>query len=171
MNSSEQPPRSSGDEFEDPLANYEPETYDDLLQQALVETRVDAVESSPFETIPATATVGEAVSHLSVMQHACVMVEQDGKLVGVVSDRDVLRRVALEFADIKDHPVTEIMTADPIFVLETDSVAAALCVMAVAGYRHVPVLALDGTISGIVSPQRLTAFLCERLECSEPSSD
>jgi CBS domain-containing protein len=46
-----------------------------------------------------------------------------------------------------------------VFAYETDSAGAALSVMAVSGFRHVPVLDVDDKIVGIVSPPRVTAFL------------
>ncbi len=45
--------------------------------------------------------------------------------------------------------------------LSTDSSAAVLNVMAISGFRHVPVLSLDGKIVGIATPQRVTSFLLE----------
>ena len=89
------------------------------------------------------------------------MVQEDGKLVGVFTDRDVLDNVALELPQVADRPVKEVMTQHPVYVFDTDSAAAALCVMAVSGYRHVPVLNAQEQIVGIISPQRVTAFLKE----------
>jgi CBS domain-containing protein len=73
----------------------------------------------------------------------------------------LLDRVLLEYDEIRDQPVRSIMTADPVFVSDSDSPAAVLCVMAVSGFRHVPVLDADGAIAGIVSPRRITEFLLE----------
>ncbi len=56
------------------------------------------------------------------------------------------------------------MTANPIYVNETSASASALCVMAVSGYRHVPIIDLGSKIKGIVSPQRVTEFLTHQLE-------
>jgi CBS domain-containing protein len=56
------------------------------------------------------------------------------------------------------------MTADPIYIYETDSAAAALSVMAVSGYRHVTVLNLQDELVGIISPQRVASFLQEHFE-------
>jgi CBS domain-containing protein len=79
--------------------------------------------------------------------------------VGVFSDRDVLDRIALEYEQVKDRPVSEFMTTDPIYAYESDSAAAALSIMAVSGVRHVPVTNIDQKVVGIVSPQRVTEFL------------
>ena len=85
--------------------------------------------------------------------------QKDGRLVGVVSDRDILNHVALEYDQVKDRPVSDVMSAETVYVYENDSSAAALCVMAVSGYRHVPVLNAQQAIVGIISPQRVTEFL------------
>lgn len=149
------------DEFVDPLENYDPPAYNDALEEALDTRNVSELHAQPCETIPADATVGEAVRRLADLHHACLLVEEEGKLVGVFTDRDLLDRVVLEYADIKEQPVRSVMTPDPVYVTESDPPAAVLCVMAVSGYRHVPVLTLEGKIAGVVSPRRITEFLVE----------
>jgi len=153
--------QGSSEEFVDPLANYEPQEYDDPLEEALAEKSVTEIEGRPYIAVPATTTVKQALSKLAGEDIACLLVEEDGKLVGVVGDRDILDKVALEFEATQDRPVRDVMSADPVYVYQSDSAAAALSVMAVSGYRHVPVVALDGSIMGIVSPQRVTKFLRE----------
>lgn len=148
-----------GDEFQDPLENYEPKTFDDALEQALAEETADVIQSTPYASIAPEAPVHEAVDRLAQLHVACLLVEDGGKLVGVVSDRDVLDKVSLEYDQVKDQPVSSVMTMEPVYVYNTDTAAAVLSVMAVSGYRHVPVLSLNKTIVGVISPQRITAFL------------
>ena len=149
----------SPDDFQDPLENYEPKTYDDPVEQALAEQTVEAMQHQPHATISPETTVSEAVHKLAGLHIACLLVEEDSKLVGVFSDRDVLDKVALEYDAIKDRPVSEVMTSNPVYVYETDPAAAALSVMAVSGYRHVPILDAQGHLTGIASPQRVTSLL------------
>ena len=54
------------------------------------------------------------------------------------------------------------MTEEPVYVYRSDPVAAAICVMAVSGYRHVPVVDPDLRPVGIVSPQRVLDFVARR---------
>ncbi len=147
------------DEFQDPLEDYDPPKYKDPLEEALAEKSVTEIQASPHTVIPADMSVQDAMRKLAGQDIACVMVEEDGRLAGVFSDRDVLDRVALEFDSVKHQPISSVMTTEPVCVYETDSAAAALSVMAVTGYRHVPVVSLDENILGIISPQRLTKFL------------
>lgn len=147
------------EDFKDPLENFEPKTYADPLEQALAEETVAAIQSQPYASVSPDTTIREALEMLANLQIACLLIEDNERLVGVVTDRDVLDKVALEYDKVCDQPVSSIMTADPVVVYETDSSAAALTVMAVSGFRHVPVLDLHEKILGIVSPQRVTAFL------------
>ncbi|TWU14319.1 inosine 5'-monophosphate dehydrogenase [Symmachiella macrocystis] len=145
--------------FQDPLENYDPPTFDDPIEQALHEETVMAIQSRPYACVPIDTTVEEVLQTLVGEGIACVLIENQGKLMGLVSDRDILEKVALEYDDVKNKSVREVMTASPIYVDESESAASALAVMAVSGYRHVPVVDLKENIVGIVSPQRVTKFL------------
>ena len=161
--SDDSPRDTAADDFQDPLENYEPKSYTDPVERALAEETVEAIQHQPFETISPDTTVSDAVRKLSGLHIACLLVEADVKLVGVFSDRDVLDKVALEYDTVKDRPVREVMTTQPVYVYVTDPAAAALSVMAVSGHRHVPILDLDDRLVGIASPQRVTAFLQRHL--------
>jgi CBS domain-containing protein len=148
-----------GESYVDPLENYDPKQYEDPLEHALAEETVQAIQSQPYVSVPPDATVGEVLQRLVDLDVACVLVEDDGHLVGLFSERDVLNKVALELDQVKDLPISELMTTNPIFVYNTDSSAAALSVMAATGYRHVPVVDLDEKLVGIIGPLRVTTFV------------
>ena len=137
---------SDQDDFQDPLENYEPVKYEDPLEQSLVEEELSTIRHEPFATISPETQVVDAVEKLSNLHIACLMVAENNKLVGLFSERDVLTKVALEFDKMKHQPVREVMTTEPIFVNETDSAVVALSVMALCGYRHVPVLDLNDNL-------------------------
>ena len=64
-------------------------------------------------------------------------------------------------AEKADQPVSSVMRKGPVYVYETEDVAATLSVMAVSGFRHVPVLNLEDKLVGIVTPRRVTQFLSD----------
>ncbi len=161
MNS--KPISSPCDEFQDPLKNYDPKVYCDPLMKALAEEKVTSVQYRPVAAISPQTTIREAVQALSKLKVACLLIEEAGRLVGVFSDRDVLDKVALEYDTLRERPVSEVMTRDPVCVFDSDSSAAALSVMAVCGFRHVPVIDVKHQVVGIVSPQRVTEFLRKQL--------
>ncbi|QDU63639.1 CBS domain protein [Planctomycetes bacterium Pan216] len=155
---------STPEEFEDPLSNYEPPEYDDPLHQALAEETVAEISGRPFLTITPDTPIERAVRTLADAEIACLLVAEDYELKGVFSLRDMLDKVADRLPELKGRPVSEFMSAEPVYVQESDSASAAISVMAVIGHRHVPVLDVNDKIAGIVSPQRVTRFLLDRFE-------
>jgi CBS domain-containing protein len=139
----------------------------DPLEVALADETVAAIQTQPFAAVTPNASIADAVARLANLEVGCLLVAENGKLFGVFSNRDVLDKVADRYDQIKDRAVSEVTTSNPIFVHETDSAAAALHVMAVSGFRHVPVMNLNDEPVGIVSPQRVLGFLREHFQAAE----
>lgn len=147
------------EEFQDPLEDYSEPHFDDPLEQKLHNDTVSQIQSAPFTAVPSDQSVAEVMAKMTGDDIACVLVEENGKLVGLFSDRDVLDKVALDFENMKSRPVRDVMTREPVYVQESDSAAATLTVVAVSGYRHIPVLNADEQIVGIISPRRIAEYL------------
>ncbi len=147
------------DTFEDPLSNYEPVEYKSELQRVLAEDPVTEIQLESDFIVEADTSIGEAIRLMHAKQVSCLLVVDGRALVGVFSERDVLERVAERFDQLSAAPVRLVMTSDPTVVYESDPVGAAVAAIAIAGHRHVPVLKLDGTPTGIVSPRCLLRFL------------
>lgn len=146
-------------QFEDPIENYDAPTFDDPIEQALHDETVVNIQAQPMTCVDAGTSVRDTMKLMVGLQIACVLVKEGGRLVGVFGDRDVLDKVSLEYDEVIDKPVSEVMSDNPVFVQEDDSAARALAVMAVSGYRHVPVVNGSNEPVGIVSPQRMAKFL------------
>jgi CBS domain-containing protein len=102
-------------------------------------------------TVPPDATVSEAIrTMLDCDIGALLIVADNGKLVGILSERDLLTRVAGQVADYAARAVSEFMTPDPETIRPTDTLAFALHKMDGGGYRHLPVLK-DGQPLGMLS--------------------
>ena len=150
-------------EFNDPLKDYSEPSYEDEMERAVSEDRVDAIQIKPFVTLDANTTVEQTLRMMYEKNIAWVMITEDDRLAGIFSERDVLYKVADRFDELSCKPIREVMTPDPVFVYETDSPAKALNMMAVGGFRHVPILDLDEKIVGVLGPRRVTAYLCKHL--------
>ena len=80
---------------------------------------------------------------------AMVVMEQD-RLVGVFSERDYTRKVALQGRNSRDTPVADIMTRDVVSVAPTTGTRACMALMSQKKIRHLPVV--DGTrVMGMIS--------------------
>ena len=94
---------------------------------------------------------------------AVVITDEDGKLIGIVTERDLTRRVVADDRDPKSTILGDIMSKDPDTLSPGDSALDALELMRVRGYRHLPVVDQDRVI-GMVSVRDLYAAVKESLE-------
>lgn len=157
-------PKDVSGEFKDPLSNYDEPDYADSLERSLAEDEVGVMKAQPFTALLASETVLAAMQHMSKHTIASVLVVDDeGKLKGIFSERDVVERVAFNFDEVKDQPLEKVMTPNPSCVYETDSPAKAMNLMATGGFRHIPILDVDDKVVGILGPRRVTNFLKEHL--------
>ncbi len=145
--------------FEDPLSNYEPAEYPSELHRALAEDSVDGIESRPFVRVSASAPIRDALQAMHGLGVSSLLVVRDHNVVGIFTERDVLEKVAERFETLASDPVSSVMTSDPTVIYESDPAAAAVAAIAIAGHRHVPVLTVDGTVAGIISPLRVIHYL------------
>lgn len=148
-------------EFEDPLQNYDPVEYASQLEQALAEEPVTAMTIQPCATVSPATPIREALRTLRSQAISCLLVVDQDKLVGIFTVRDILEKVAERYSEVSENPVSDVMTTDPFVVYGTDPAGAAVAAIAVAGYRHVPVVDADFQLLGVVSPHRVFNFMGE----------
>ena len=100
--------------------------------------------------IDAGASVFEAVQQMVEANVGSLLVTDGGDIVGIVTERDYLRRVTLEGRTDRETAVGEIMTAPLVVVTPETSIDECMAVMTDRRIRHVPVVR-DGDVIGIVS--------------------
>ncbi len=113
-------------------------------------------------TIAPTAPIAEAIETLSEQHVGCLLVvDDDGDLVGIFTERDVLNRYS---SDRTRHnaPVGEFMTTSPTTVSQDDSIGYALHAMDLGGYRHLPIVDQHDQPTGVISIRDILKFLCVR---------
>jgi len=79
-----------------------------------------------------------------------IIVIDEGAVVGIVSERDVVRAVANVGPSVLDEPVSSIMTAEVITCGGSDTVDQIMSVMTARRFRHMPVIE-SGQLAGIIS--------------------
>ena len=101
--------------------------------------------------IEGSATVLDAIKRMVEANVGSLLVFEDGKLAGIVTERDYLRRVTLEGRDETKTPVREIMTAPIVYVTPDTTIEECMAVMTERRIRHLPVLTDSREVAGIVS--------------------
>jgi CBS domain-containing protein len=95
-------------------------------------------------------TVGEAARLMADREVGAVLLVEAGSVVGIFSERDLLRRVVAKGASLADTPLRTVMTPDPIAASPDDDRLAAVLKMRKVGCRHLPILR-DGTLVDTIS--------------------
>jgi CBS domain-containing protein len=96
------------------------------------------------------ATVYDAIALMAAKAVGAVVVISEGRLIGIVSERDYARKVVLQGRSSKDTEVREIMTDDLITATPENTVEECMSLMTHHRVRHLPVLE-KGELAGIVS--------------------
>jgi CBS domain-containing protein len=108
-------------------------------------------------TIPSDASVYDAVKEMVEANVGSLLVTVDGRIEGIVTERDYLRRVTLEGRTDQDTHVSEIMSSPLVVVTPSTSVDECMAVMTDRRIRHVPVVD-EGDIVGLISIGDLVKF-------------
>jgi CBS domain-containing protein len=121
------------------------------VERSLMEDQVGVLDIQPPTTVLPATTVRQAIATMLERNVGALLVVDDhGKLIGIFSERDLLKKVAGIHVLYADMPVRSFMTSKPVTLARTDTLAFALCKMDGGGYRHVPVLE-KGKPIGVVS--------------------
>jgi len=96
------------------------------------------------------ATIYDAIALMAEKSIGALVVISEGKLVGIVSERDYARKVILQGRSSKDTRVREIMTGSVITVTPQNTVDECMRIITNRRVRHLPVMAGD-EVMGIVS--------------------
>jgi CBS domain-containing protein len=105
-------------------------------------------------------TVRRAV-HLMQQHHTgCLLVCQDQQVVGVFTERDLLKRVIAANRPL-ETPLSECMTSNPVTVNDKEAIGLAVRRMQEGGYRHLPVVDRAGHPLGMLTVKRIVRYLVE----------
>jgi len=114
-------------------------------------------------TVEPQATVTAVIAELARHNVGALPVVEDGHLVGIVSERDVVRRLHDAGADLLSARVREIMTTSITTCTPADAVTDLAVIMTERRFRHLPVVS-DGALVGIVSIGDLVKARIDLLE-------
>lgn len=130
--------------------------YENALMNAPVSEMVtgkDLLVAAPSDTIAKIVEIFQKKSK------SCVLVYEKKKMVGIISNRDLMRKVAGICQDLSKVKVKDVMTSNPEYVGLKDPISFVVNKMAMGGFRHVPVIAADGSPISIVNIHDVMHYL------------
>jgi len=127
-------------------------------------------------SIGPNATVIDAIRLMDEKNVGALPVVENGKLVGIVSERDYTRKVLLKGRSSKDTPVSDIMTKQVLTVNPSNRVTECMQIMTDNRVRHLPVLegtnlvgilSIGDLVNWLISAQKATLDNSERYTLAE----
>jgi CBS domain-containing protein len=142
------------------------ETIKALIEKPESEMTIEAIlagKGHEVATIAPDSTVTEAVAMLGEKRIGALPVTENGSVVGIFSERDVIYCLRDRGADVLQWPVSRVMSAPAITVEPSTATVVALAMMTRRRIRHLPVLD-RGELIGIVSIGDLVKHRMVRIE-------
>lgn len=130
-----------------------------LAAAGLLQTIGELPTLQPAVMCDRNATVRHAIETMQRQRIGCILVIDQGRLVGIFTERDVLSRVAAQAVDIDRLRIEVLMTPDPECLSRDTDLVYALNQMSVGGYRHIPLLDDLGRPNGVVSMRDIVDYL------------
>ncbi|MBI3454779.1 MAG: CBS domain-containing protein [Candidatus Rokubacteria bacterium] len=132
------------------------------LEGALLSDTVKLLAPSEPIKLREDVTVHEAITQMAEKRRAAVViVDAVGRLIGIFTERDVLRRVAVPGRDPRHTRLGEVMTRDPEALAPDDLISYAINRLHNAGYRTLPLVDADRRPLGIMTVHDIVQWLAE----------
>src|SRR6185312_12024026 len=96
------------------------------------------------------AKLSAAVKILGERKIGAVLVMSQGRIEGILSERDIVRVLGERGATVVDEPVSAVMTRKVVSCRESDTVSSLMEMMTLGKFRHLPVIE-DGRVVGLIS--------------------
>ncbi len=130
-----------------------------FLRQLLTTSHVGQLGPKEIPVLQGEQAVSEAVRQMRAHSHGSAMVCRDGKLIGIFTERDLLK--LLSEGKSLDLPLSQVMTSRPRTVSPDDTLMTVIQLMDEGGYRRLPVVDSAGSPVGIVDVKSVVHFLVE----------
>ena len=116
-----------------------------MTVRAILDTKGHQIES-----VEPDARLSVAVKTLAQRKIGAVLVMSQGRIEGILSERDIVRVLGERGAAVLDEPVSAVMTRKVVSCKQADTVAAIMEMMTSGKFRHLPVVE-EGRVVGLIS--------------------
>ena len=116
-----------------------------MTVRAILDTKGHQVQS-----VEPGAKLADAIKILSGRRIGAVLVLSQGRMEGILSERDIVRVLGERGASVLDEPVSSVMTRKVVSCGEKDTVSEIMETMTRGKFRHLPVVE-DGRVVGLIS--------------------
>jgi CBS domain-containing protein len=129
------------------------------MEELLRIARAPAVSTHPQATVLEVCKL-----MMNEVVGAVVILDEDGKLAGIFSERDVVGRVVIPGLDPATTPVSDVMTRKVATARAGMTMDQAVGLMHHGRFRHLPLVKEDGTVAGMISVRHLLRHRVDQLD-------
>ncbi len=122
--------------------------------------KITHLDLSEYTVVASSMSVRDVIHKMRTERHNCAFVLKGGKLVGIFTDRDVLKSV-VDRPEVWDGPIDAVMTHGPEVIGSDKPVGDAMNIMETSQVRNIPVQSPDGTIIGNLTHFALIRYLAD----------
>ncbi len=134
------------------------------VERSLMEDPVACLLPIKPLTVETHTTLAEALVLMRNHKIGCVLVtDKEGSLTGILTERDLLQKVALEAPNLEETPVEDLMSTAPESSKPTHPLGYAMQRMIVSDIRYLPLVDECGRPSGIVSSRDIITYIAKNL--------
>ena len=130
--------------------------------ETLANAKVGALSPRPHARVSVEDAMWKVVAEMKTQGRGAVLVEDDGALVGIFTERDLLNRVDYSDALWSHVVVRDVMTPHPMVIRPDDSLSEALRRLTQGHRRHLPIVDERGHVVGLISIRDILTFVAER---------
>jgi CBS domain-containing protein len=130
--------------------------------QALAAATVGELSPRPHARVDAGDAMWKVVGEMTTKGRGAVLVEEDGALVGIFTERDLLNRIDYGDALWSHVVVRDVMTPHPMVIRPDDSLSEALRRLTQGHRRHLPIVDQRGKVLGLISIRDILTHIAER---------
>jgi CBS domain-containing protein len=127
----------------------------------LLTDRISTLPLTPPVTVQSGTVVGRVVDEFQKNKVGCVLVYEAGRMVGIMTERDMLLKVVARDVDYTTAKIDDFMTRDPVTLSPDDTIGDAAALMDERHFRHIPIIAGDGSAMGVASIKDIIQLLAE----------
>ncbi len=129
------------------------------LKRDIRESRLSELNPRLSVRVSSVTSVKDVIQTMVDKKLGAVLIVEENVLTGIFSERDIISKIALNYDAVKDDPISDYMTPEPVHLNIDDTIAFALNRMDVGGYRHIPITDDMNIPTGIVAVRDIIRYL------------
>jgi CBS domain-containing protein len=132
-----------------------------VLSNETIQQPIRTLELGRAVVVESSSSVATTIELMQHKKIGCVLAAHDGVLTGIFTERDILMKILNKNRDYVKMAVKEVMTPSPEALHLDDSIAYAMNMMSVGGYRHVPIVDEQRKPISILSVKDVVSYIVD----------